>query len=183
MSRPERPTDRYRKAEKGQRRVRDPITGTEIIVKDADPKGKSLLLGKAGRRADIADFDSTVPSTKGSNILHHPFPPAASASIDGLLGRLKLVQFAIAGGMFVVWVSVAWGSGIMAFAWRSTLCTVMAFALMTAVSLVERGIEKEIERVRQDLSRQRGEAFSPPMPESVEWLNGLIKLIWGVVDP
>ena len=55
----------------------------------------------------------------------------------------------------------------MAFAWRSTLCTIMAFGLMTAVSLVERGIEKEIERVRQDLSRQRGEAFSPPMPESV----------------
>jgi len=63
------------------------------------------------------------------------------------------------------------------------LCSIMAFGLMTAVSLVERGIEKEIERVRQDLSRQRGEAFSPPMPESVEWLNGLIKLIWGVIDP
>jgi hypothetical protein len=35
-----RPTDRVRHAEKGQRRVRDPITGAEIIVKDADPKGK-----------------------------------------------------------------------------------------------------------------------------------------------
>jgi hypothetical protein len=129
------------------------------------------------------DFDSTVPRTKGSNILYHAFPPAASASIDGLLGRLKLVQFAIAGGMFVIWMSVAWGSGIVAFVWRSTFCTVMALGLMTAVSLVERGIEKEIERVRQDMSRQRGEAFSPPMPESVEWLNGLIKLIWGVIDP
>ena len=71
----------------------------------------------------------------------------------------------------------------MAFAWRSTLCSATAFALMTAVSIVERGIEKEIESVRQDLSRARGEAFSPPMPESVEWLNGLIKLVWGIVDP
>jgi len=133
--------------------------------------------------ANETDFDSTVPRTKGSNILYHAFPPAASASIDGLLGRLKLVQFAIAGGMFVIWMSVAWGSGIVAFVWRSTFCTVMALGLMTAVSLVERGIEKEIERVRQDMSRQRGEAFSPPMPESVEWLNGLIKLIWGVIDP
>jgi hypothetical protein len=35
----ERPTDRYKKADHGSRRVRDPITGTEIIVKDADPKG------------------------------------------------------------------------------------------------------------------------------------------------
>jgi hypothetical protein len=179
----EKPTDRYRKAEKGQRRVRDPITGTEIIVKDADPKGQQDDPVIKWPGADKVDFDSTVPATKGSNILHHPFPPAAPASIDGLLGRLKLVQFAIAGGMFLIWVSVAWGGGIMAFLWRSTICTVLAFGLMTAVSLVERGIEKEIERVRQDLSRQRGEAFSPPMPESVEWLNGLIKLMWGIVDP
>ena len=34
-----KPTDRFKKAEKGERRVRDPITGTEIIVKDSDPKG------------------------------------------------------------------------------------------------------------------------------------------------
>ena len=37
---PVRPTDRFKQAEKGQRRVRDPITGTEIIVKDTDPKGE-----------------------------------------------------------------------------------------------------------------------------------------------
>jgi hypothetical protein len=34
-----KPTDRQRNAEKGERRVRDPTTGGEIIVKDADPKG------------------------------------------------------------------------------------------------------------------------------------------------
>lgn len=54
---------------------------------------------------------------------------------------------------------------------------------MTALSLVERSLEKDVEKVRQDMGRQRGEAFSPPVPESVEWLNGLIKLVWGLVDP
>ena len=85
--------------------------------------------------------------------------------------------------MFLVWLSVAWGSGFTAFVWRSVLCTTVGFALMTGISLVQRGIDKEVERVRQDLHRQRGEAFSPPMPESVEWLNNLIKLVWGLVDP
>jgi Ca2+-dependent lipid-binding protein len=33
------------------------------------------------------------------------------------------------------------------------------------------------------MHRQRGEIFSPPTPESVEWLNGLIKLIWGLINP
>jgi Ca2+-dependent lipid-binding protein len=54
---------------------------------------------------------------------------------------------------------------------------------MTGISLVERGMEKEIERIRQDMGRQRGESFSPPFPESVEWLNGLVKLVWGLIDP
>lgn len=94
-----------------------------------------------------------------------------------------MLQIGSAAGLFIVWLSVAFGSGITKFIWRSILCTTIGFALMTGISLVERGIEKEVERIRQDLGRQRGEAYSPPLPESVEWLNGLIKLVWGLVDP
>ncbi len=53
----QKPTDRIRKAEKGQRRVRDPITGTEIIVKDADPKG---MIGLSSLRLDQADDLQTL---------------------------------------------------------------------------------------------------------------------------
>ncbi|OCF41030.1 C2 domain-containing protein [Kwoniella heveanensis CBS 569] len=161
------PTERFQKAEKGQRRVRDPVTGAEIIVKDADPK----------------DFDSTTPATRGSNILYHAFPPPAPVSVEGMLGKLRMLQYGSAAGLFFIWISVAFGSGFIKFIWRSILCSTIGFALMTGISLVERGLEKEVERVRQDMGRQRGEAFSPPVPESVEWLNGLIKLIWGLVDP
>ena len=38
-------------------------------------------------------------------------------------------------------------------------------------------------QIRYDMHRQRGEIYSPPTPESVEWLNNLIKLFWGLVDP
>jgi hypothetical protein len=37
-----KPTERLQKMPKGERRVRDPTTGGEIIVKDADPKGEIL---------------------------------------------------------------------------------------------------------------------------------------------
>jgi Ca2+-dependent lipid-binding protein len=94
-----------------------------------------------------------------------------------------MLQYGSAVGLFVVWLSVAWGSGFYKFIWRSILCSTIGFVLMTGISIVERGMEKEVERIRQDLGRQRGQAYSPPMPESVEWLNGLIKLIWGLVDP
>ncbi|OCF60178.1 C2 domain-containing protein [Kwoniella mangroviensis CBS 10435] len=162
-----KPTERFQKAEKGQRRVRDPITGAEVIVKDADPK----------------DFDASIPATKGTNALYHAFPPPRPVSVDAMIDKLKLLQYVVFGSMFVIWLSVSFGSGFFKLIWRSILCGTVGFVLMTLISLVERGLDKEIERVRQDMGRQRGEAFSPPLPESVEWLNGLIKLIWGLIDP
>ncbi|WVW81245.1 hypothetical protein I302_103236 [Kwoniella bestiolae CBS 10118] len=162
-----KPTERFQKAEKGQRRVRDPITGAEVIVKDADPK----------------DFDPSIPATKGTNALYHAFPPPRPVSVDAMIDKLKLLQYVVFGSMFVIWLSVAFGSGFFKLIWRSILCASVGFGLMTLISIVERGLDKEVERVRQDMGRQRGEAFSPPIPESVEWLNGLIKLVWGLVDP
>jgi Ca2+-dependent lipid-binding protein len=104
-------------------------------------------------------------------------------SIGIITGKLQLIQYGTLGGLTLIWMSVAFGSGVLSFLWRTIIISVLGFVITTAASLVERNIEKELERVRQDLSRQRGEAYSPPMPESVEWLNGLIKLIWGLVDP
>lgn len=179
-----KPTERFAKAEKGQRRVRDPITGAEIIVKDADPKGESRLLLYTPYLLTIhIDFDSKQPATKGTNVLYHAFPPPQPISVRIALDKLKLIQYGIAGFSFFIWLTVSFGSGLLAFVYRSILCSVSAFILMTAVSLVERSLEKDVEKVRQDMGRQRGEAFSPPVPESVEWLNGLIKLVWGLLDP
>lgn len=76
------------------------------------------------------------------------------------------------------------------------------FVELTLVSLVQRGIEKEVERIRHDMARQRGEEFAHPtpgatglklstrtklrphdFPESVEWVNAFLKVVWGLVDP
>lgn len=175
----EKPTDRLRKAEKGERRVRDPITDSEIIVKDADPKGGSVFYSCA----HVPDFDSTSPASMGKNVLHHQFPPPQPAEARSLLNKLRMLQVAAGGGLFLVWISVAFGSGYFRFLWRSAVCFVIGGGLMIGISLVERGLDKELERVRQAMGRSRGETFSPPMPESVEWLNGLIRLMWGLVDP
>jgi hypothetical protein len=55
----QRPTDRQAKADHGERRVRDPITGGEIVVKDADPKGKYRTKPQA-LIYDIADPNSST---------------------------------------------------------------------------------------------------------------------------
>lgn len=53
--------------------------------------------------------------------------------------------------------------------------------MLSAISLVSNGLEKEMERVRMEMHRQRGEEFAPPTPESVEWLNSFVKVVWGLV--
>jgi Ca2+-dependent lipid-binding protein len=59
----------------------------------------------------------------------------------------------------------------------------MGFASVTCVSLMHRNVEKEINRVRADMHRQRGQKFGPPTPESVEWLNSFTSVIWGIINP
>lgn len=44
-----------------------------------------------------------------------------------------------------------------------------------------RKITKELERVRMSLHQRRAEHFSPPTPESVEWLNAMLKLVWTLI--
>ncbi|CCO32297.1 Meiotically up-regulated gene 190 protein [Rhizoctonia solani AG-1 IB] len=96
---------------------------------------------------------------------------------------LLTTPLAIVVSSFILWFFTAFGRGFFGFFFRSTLIGGSAFGLATLASLSQRSLEKEIERVRLDMHRQRGEKFSPPTPESVEWLNAFIKTIWGLINP
>lgn len=52
-----------------------------------------------------------------------------------------------------------------------------------ALGVEARKIEKDFEDVRMHMHKQRGEEHSPPMPESVEWLNALISVVWKQINP
>ncbi|KAJ9109924.1 hypothetical protein QFC19_001905 [Naganishia cerealis] len=161
----QKPTDRVKK--QGERRVRDPTTGGEVIIKDADPE----------------DFDSRKPALKGSNVLLHPFPPPRPASLNYAQHKLQLLGVACAASLGAVWLFTAFGHGFWRFARVSFICGAAGAILVTLVSLISRNLEEEMDAVRLDMHRQRGEIYSPPTPESVEWLNNMIKLMWGLIDP
>lgn len=110
------------------------------------------------------------------------------------------LQYGIMASAALVWFLFAFGDGFGAFVWRSTVIGGLAFVGATVASLAERKLEREMERVRFDMHRQRrylpslsrttfdglrlgGETFSPPIPESVEWLNAFTKVIWGLINP
>lgn len=84
---------------------------------------------------------------------------------------------------FLIWVLVAFSNGWFAFIVRTTVLGAVGYGGAFFAWGAERRLDKEMERVRLEMHRERGEKFSPPMPESVEWLNSLIGTFWGLVNP
>ncbi|KAF8748701.1 Protein kinase C conserved region 2 (CalB) [Rhizoctonia solani] len=178
----EKPTDKVAK-KRGTRTVKDPTTGQMVTIKDADFKdypNQSELdpMGEEGGPATQPvggrDFKSHIPKQLRTNKTAPN--PARPAKFDHL-------QIAIVVSGIIIWFFNAFGRGFFGFMFRSTLIGASTFGLATLASLSQRSLEKEIERVRLDMHRQRGEKFSPPTPESVEWLNAFIKTIWGLINP
>lgn len=119
-----------------------------------------------------------------SNILIHPFPePLEVDSMTSLTSSFKRLELGIAVGSVVIWFFTAFGAGYNRFFFRSTLIFGLAFLLTTFVHLALRKIEKDLESVRTHMHTQRGQDYAPPIPESVEWLNAAIAVVWRQIDP
>jgi hypothetical protein len=63
-----------------------------------------------------------------------------------------------------LWFFTAFGSGWMAFLFRSSLFGGLAFCVYVAHGVIGRKVEKEIERIRLDQIKQRGEKVSSAAP-------------------
>ncbi|KZS93944.1 hypothetical protein SISNIDRAFT_474054 [Sistotremastrum niveocremeum HHB9708] len=190
-----KPTDKV-KNKAGERVVKDPTTGQMVVIKDAEfkdyPQGDALApeSSKKGpatsvpETADSSDPVHTAPTPAHvGNISLLPFPPATPPSMKSILSHLDRLQIAIVAGCAIGWFFTAFGAGWWKFVFRSLLFSALGFGVTTLASLAQRELEKEMERIRIDMHRQRGEKYAPPTPESVEWLNAFIKTIWGLVNP
>jgi hypothetical protein len=111
--------------------VRDPTTGGEVIIKDANMK----------------DFDAARPAIKPSNILMHPFPPPRPAKLNYVQHKIQLLGVACAVGMFLIWIFTAFGNGFWRFAKNSFICGAVGAVLVTLVSFISRGLEAEVDAV------------------------------------
>ncbi|THV04790.1 hypothetical protein K435DRAFT_714363 [Dendrothele bispora CBS 962.96] len=196
----EKPTDKV-KTHKGERLVNDPTTGQDVLIKDADFKDypdPSQVAHQAPPPPDKAYGNLSPTHTaphpaRPGNVSLYPYLPAPPPALAPLLSALDYLQIALAASFAVVWficafpsqgrwyIPFTWAS--ISFTFRSAIIGGLGYAAVTAVSMVQRKLEKEFDRVRLEMHRQRGEKFSPPTPESVEWLNAFVKTIWGLVNP
>ncbi|KAG9074664.1 hypothetical protein FS749_013752, partial [Ceratobasidium sp. UAMH 11750] len=197
----QKPTDAV-KNRRGERTVKDPTTGQMVTIKDAEFKdypSQSELdpsSGEAGPATQPITDDRKLkipahfrankvapnPAHPG-NISLQPYPPSTPPYMGTVMASFDRLQIAIVASSIITWFFTAFGHGVFGFLFRSTIVFSLGFGVTTLASIIQRSLEKEVERVRLDMHRQRGEKFSPPTPESVEWLNAFTKTIWGLVNP
>ncbi|KIY63684.1 hypothetical protein CYLTODRAFT_493697 [Cylindrobasidium torrendii FP15055 ss-10] len=188
----EKPTDRV-KHRKGERTVKDPTTGLDTIIKDAEFKDFKQSPAEQAPAQAAVDPGRVAPNpARPGNVSLHPYLPAQPPSLADLLQKFDYLQIGLAVSHFIVWFLFGFPQGrwYIPFSWpffslvlRGTLIGAMGFASITAVSIIQRTLEKEVESVRVDMHRERGEKFAPPTPESAEWLNAFVRTIWALVNP
>ncbi|KAL8286155.1 hypothetical protein RQP46_004643 [Phenoliferia psychrophenolica] len=205
---------------KGEREVLDPITQMPVVIKDAELKdyqdeklfsraaldpadnsegGPATNLPSGQGLDDQASVKRTAPHpVQPSNILLQQFPPPIEEDTVGAIAKsLATTSYATIAALGAVWFFVAFRAGVFAFLFRSTLIGAIAFGVYAANGIAGRKIEKELDRVRLNLLKQRAdklstqtsaaterfEQFSPPTPESAEWLNAFTTTIWPLINP
>ncbi|KAF8578018.1 hypothetical protein K439DRAFT_1363416 [Ramaria rubella] len=194
-----KPTDKV-KQRKGERTVKDPTTGLDVIIKDADFKDYPSadesgpeVKTNGTTSANIAAPEHISPAVaKPGNVSLHPFLPPAPISLGPLLRQFDYLQIGLAAAFAFIWFFFGFPAGKwwLPFSWswigwvfRTLVIGGLGTVAVTSVSFIQRRLEKEVERVRADMHRERGEKFTPPMPESAEWLNAFTRTIWGLINP
>ncbi|GAA5997362.1 uncharacterized protein JCM10292_000204 [Rhodotorula paludigena] len=185
----------------GEREVFDPVTGRQVLVRDADLADfqKPQLfdpdhidpakVDKPGPALNLPSQDSSIRHTapkpsEPSNINLHTFPPPVEEnSLKAITATVNTYALAIIAALGVIWFFTAWRAGWAAFVFRSQIIGAIALCVFLAHGLVVRKIEKELERIRLEMHKQRGEQYSPPTPESTEWLNAFVKVVWPLINP
>lgn len=51
------------------------------------------------------------------------------------------------------------------------------------MSRVPRLMLTRFAQIRLDMAKQRGEKYSPPTPESMEWFNAIASTVWPLINP
>ncbi|KAL4244032.1 hypothetical protein ABKN59_010294 [Abortiporus biennis] len=187
--------------ESGGKWVKDPITGGSVQLRDPDDEtpvdnaaldptgskpGPSLQAPPHPSESEKQQEGFTTPPAQVGNICLAQFPPPVSeVPLSQLRNIMRTGSTLISVLCAFLWVffvfrsKTSWGSWFI----RSTvLCAITAVSWIGAENNI-RKVEKTFERVRADMVKRRGEEFSPPTPESVEWLNAILRVGWGLVNP
>ncbi|TLD36646.1 meiotically up-regulated protein [Venturia nashicola] len=194
----------------GQKTVTDPVTGKNVVIEDAHKDNLDLVdnpilsvpnanLGKSTTvKTDALQSnpeykqaqDTTAPPdpvAEGStsdvpihgektNILFHPTP---SVSYEPTFARLEKQAggVCIAVGLAVIILGKSFGGSLKGL-------IPLAACLVSGIWLWMKEVIRSGREVEWESEKERGmTATANLLPESVEWLNTLMGIVWGLINP
>lgn len=148
-----------------------------------DKTGPSLQPPPRNKHA--YDILHTSPSPASpTNILLQAYPaPVEKSTLSNIHTALNTVSIGVGAGCALVWFLVAFRAGFWAFVIRTSLLFTLAVGTFIACGLTANKTEKHLEQARAEMHRKRGLNHTPPVPESTEWLNAMLTVVWPLIDP
>jgi hypothetical protein len=183
-----------RKARRRQKLVRDPVTGREVWIEQVRGSAKRILanegimkpsFSKLNAQDEVKAADALSMLTKvhlkdPTNVLFYPMkPPEWRVLMDE--SQNALFQW----GNIIIFLSftlqVVFSTKFLPVGWL--LWIHAAFAIASLI-WVRNNIAKHFQDAFHKAERVRGEhATLSQVPESVEWLNNIVRTIWPTINP
>lgn len=118
--------------------------------------------------------------SKNHEVIYHPLPVAdLKRSFDTLESTVFQTTIAVVGGIVVLnWLFVGGG-------WKGLIASTFAGVIVsTGIHLWLRRIQEDANAVNWDAERSRATAATESLvPESVEWMNSLVGIVWNLINP
>ena len=199
-----------KKPSENQQTVTDPVTGKQVVIEDVNKEYMKNVenptlsvpnanLGKESTvKTDASQKnpeykekqDITAPPdpiAEGStsdvpihgektNILFHPTP---SVSYEPTFARLEERGMWMVAGVFVAIILIG-----RVFGGRYIGIIPLAMCISSGIWLWVREVVRSGREVEWESEKERGKtATANLLPESVEWMNTLLSIVWGLVNP
>ncbi|KAH8766248.1 C2 domain protein [Hyaloscypha finlandica] len=187
-----------------RRRVIDPTTKNEVLIQDVDgsfeqairrpkitvpnPDGLATGDGEAYRQTldDLAPPEADPNRTKeylqhskNKEVLSYPLPIAdLKAAFYALEGAAQQITILV----LVVIVSL---NSMFVGGWKGLISSLFAGVIVACgIHLWLRNIQENANAVNWDSERRRATAATESLlPESVEWMNSLVGIVWNLINP
>ncbi|KUJ10582.1 C2 domain protein [Mollisia scopiformis] len=188
-----------------RRKVIDPTTKNEVIIQDVDgdfeasirkptitvpnptnlPKGfgeefRQTLDELAPPEADPGRTKDFLHRSTNREVIYHPVPIAdLQRSFYALEGAVRATEIGVVIGTVVLnGLFLGWG-------FKSFFSSFFAGIIVACgIHLWLRNIQEDANAINWDAERKRAVAATESLvPESVEWMNSLVGIVWNLINP